>query len=127
MSGKKILAGIFAVVILLKVIVGLANPGGWTGLANVFLEHQVILIAVYLGLLLITGYYIFTSLDFIDVAVVMFFTSILVGLSVIPYWASLPRLQAEIVTAGFGKAWLSLVIWVFIAVAVLYRLFSGKK
>jgi hypothetical protein len=127
MSGKKILAGIFALMILLKLGIGLINRGPWTALTTVFLEHQVILTIVYLVVLLITGYYIFTGLDIIDAAVVLLFGSTLTGLSLIPYSASLLKLQDEIAVGGLGKAWLSLVIWAVIAIAVLYRVFTGRK
>jgi hypothetical protein len=82
---------------------------------------------IYLVLLVITCSYIFTSLDLVDVAVVMFFTSILVGLSLIPYSASLLKVQEEVITVGFGKVWFVVIIWAAFAVAVLYRVFSSKK
>jgi hypothetical protein len=59
--------------------------------------------------------------------VVMLFTSALVGLSLIPYAASLQKVGQEIGRVGFGKAWLAWVIWIALAVAVLYRIFAGKK
>jgi hypothetical protein len=127
MSGKKILAGIFGVLTLVKLTFLLASPGSWLGAMQAFLGHTGIVTAIYLVVLVITGYFIFTSLDLIDVAVVMLFTAALVGLSLIPYAASLQKLGQEIGVAGFGKAWLAWVIWVGIAVAVLYRVFSSKK
>jgi len=127
MLGKKILAGIFAVLTLIKLAFLLASPGSWLGATQAFLGHSGIMTAVYLLLLVITGYFIFTSLDLIDVAVVMLFTAALVGLSLIPYTDSLQKLGQEIGGVGFGKAWLAWVIWVVIAVAVLYRVFSRKK
>jgi hypothetical protein len=84
-------------------------------------------VAIYLALLVITGYFIFTSLDLMDVAVVMLFTSALVGLTLMPYEGSLLKVGQEIGSMGLGKAWLALVIWVAIAVMVLYRIFAGKK
>ncbi len=127
MIGKKILAGIFALVILLKLIVGLINPSAWMGFTSVFLGHYSIVMVIYLVLLVITASYILTSLDLVDVAMVMFFTSILMGLSLIPYSASLLTLQKEIITVGFGKVWFVVIIWGAFAVAVLYKVFSGKK
>jgi hypothetical protein len=127
MLGKKILAGIFAVLTLIKLVFLLVSPGNWLGVTQAFLGHSGIVMAVYLLVLVITGYFIFTTLDLIDVAVVMLFTATLVGLSLIPYAASLQKLGQEIGTIGFGKAWLACVIWVVIAVAVLLRVFSSKK
>jgi uncharacterized membrane protein len=127
MLGKKILAVVFAGLTLIKLAFLLASPEKWVGVAQAFLGHSAVVMGIYLVLLVITGYFIFTSLDLIDVAVVMLFTSLLLGLSLIPYSGSLLKVQEEIVTVGIGKAWLSLIIWVAIAVAVLYRVFSGKN
>jgi hypothetical protein len=126
MLGKKILAGIFAVLILIKLLFLAASPGSWVESMEVFLGHSGVVLAFYLVLLVITGYFIFTSLDLIDVAVVMLFTAGLMGLSLIPYAASLQKVGQEIAAVGFGKAWLAWVIWVVIAIAVLYRIFGSR-
>jgi uncharacterized membrane protein len=78
-------------------------------------------------LLVITGYFVFTRIDLIDVAVVMLFTSVLLGLSLLPFLASMPQLREAIVSVGLAKFWSPLIIWAAIAVAVLYRVFAGKK
>ena len=126
MLGKKILAGIFAALILIKLAFLLISPEQWLGATQAFLGHYAIMMGIYLVLLVISGYYIFTSLDLIDVAVVMLFTSTLLGISLLPYLASMPKLPQEIIAVGFGKVWFALIIWVAIAVAVLYRVFSSK-
>jgi hypothetical protein len=126
MLGKKILAGIFAILILIKLAFLLISPESWLGAAQTFLGHADIVTAIYLVLLVITGYYIFTSLDLIDVAVVMLFTALLVGLSLIPYAGALQKLNGELVTVGFAKAWLAWVVWVAISVTLLYRVFSNN-
>jgi hypothetical protein len=127
MSGKKILAVIFAGLILIKIVFGLINPGTWMGISAAFLGHYNLVLGLYLVLLVVTGYYVFTSLDLIDVAVVMLFTSTLVGITLIPYSASMLKMGEEIGVLGFGKAWLGLLIWVAIAGAVLYRVWSSPK
>jgi hypothetical protein len=127
MLGKKILAVIFAAVILIKLAFLLISPSQWLGATQAFLGHYTLMIAVYLVLLVITGYFVFTRLDLIDVAVVMLFTSILLGLSLIPYVASVPQLPAAIVSVGFAKVWPAWILWAAIAVAVLYRIFAGKR
>jgi hypothetical protein len=127
MLGKKILAAIFAALILIKLAFLLASPGSWLGVAEAFLAHPTTIWAVYLILLVITGYFIFTSLDLIDVAVVMLFTTALVGLSLIPYANTLLKVGQEIGAVGFGKAWLAWIIWVVIAVAVLYKVYVRKN
>jgi len=127
MLAKKILAGIFAGIILLKLLVGLTNPHKWLDLTGVLLGHNIIVTAIYLMLLIITGYYIFSNLKLIDIALVMFFTSLLVGLSLVPYAPLLVKMSEEIAAIGIGKAWLALLIWGALAVAVLYEVFSKRR
>ncbi len=126
MLAKKILAAIFAVVILIKLIIAFTNPATWLGFTGAFLGHEVIAIVVYLVLAIITGYYIFSTLELIDIAVVMFFTSILVALSLVPYSAQWLKLGQELAGLGLGRAWFTLLIWGALALAVLYRVFTKK-
>ena len=111
MLGKKILAGIFAAVILIKLAFLLISPEQWLGATQAFLGHYAVMMGIYLVLLVITGYFVFTRLDLIDVAVVMLFTSILLGLSLIPYLASMPQLPEAIVNVGFAKVWPAWILW----------------
>jgi hypothetical protein len=127
MSGKKILAGIFAALILFKLLFIIISPGKWLGLVEVILQHYAFIWWVYLALIIITGYYIFTSLDLIDIVLVMFFTALVIGVSLIPFSAAWLNLGKEIAAKGLGKAWMSVVIWGVLAVAVLYRLWSSPK
>ncbi len=127
MFAKKFLAGIFAVLILVKFAALLINPGGWLHLGKVFLEHHAVLTGIYLILIAITGYFIFSSLNLIDLALVMFFTSLLTGLTLMPYPTQIQQLGEGMVAAGIGKAWLGLVIWGAVAVAVLAKVFSKSR
>jgi len=127
MLGKKILAGIFAGLILVKLIFIMINPGKWMAFTDVFLDHYAAMMGIYLVLLVITGYFVFTRIDLIDVAVVMLFTSVLLGLSLIPYLSSIPQLREAIISVGLAKAWPALIIWAAVAVAVLYRVLASRK
>ncbi len=123
---KKILAGLFALVILLKLAIVLLSPQQWMGFAGTLPEHYGLVTAIYLILLVITGYYI-SHLDLIDIALVMFFTSILVGLALLPYATLLLSLNQQIIAIGIGNAWLTIVIWGALALAILYRVFSRER
>jgi len=127
MLGKQILAGICGVAILAKLLFIIISPVKWVGLVEGFLGHTAVIWAVYLVLIIITGYYVFSSVDLIDLAVVMLFTSLLIGVTLIPYYAALLKLGGEIATQGLGQAWLAMVIWGALAVAVLYRVFTPQK
>ena len=124
---KRILAGSFALIILLKLVFVVFSPQQWMGFAAVFLGHYVLVMAIYLFLLIITGYYIFSSLNLIDISLVMFFTSLLTGLALIPYSTLLLSLNEQIIARGMGKAWLAMVIWGALAVTILFRVFSRNR
>jgi len=127
MLAKKILAGIFAVIILLKLAIGLMSPGTWMGGVAWLLQHKVLLVGSYLVLAAITGYYALVSLDLIDIAVVMFFTSMLMALGLVPFSQLLLSMGQQFASQGIGQAWLAVVLWTAIAVAVLYRLISASR
>ena len=127
MLGKKIIAVIIAALTLIKVAFLLISPEQWLGMSQAFLGHTGLVMVVYLVFLAITGYFIFTTIDIIDIFVVMGFTALLVGLSLIPYAASLQTTMQEISSTGIGKAWLALLIWVALALAVLYRVFAKER
>ncbi|MFI5330849.1 MAG: hypothetical protein ACHQ2F_07410 [Desulfobaccales bacterium] len=127
MLAKKILAGIFAVLILVKLGVWLINPAGWLALGRLFMEHHVVVTGIYVVLIAITGGFIFSSLNLIDLALVMFFTSLLTGLTLMPYSTQVGQLGEAVVAVGIGKAWLGLVIWGAVAVAVFSKVFSKSR
>lgn len=123
MAVKKVLATIFAGLILVKLLALLITPDKWLHLSGLFLRHQVILNYVYLALLALTGYLIFSSLNLIDIALVMFFSSLLTGLTLLPYSTPMFKLGEAMAAVGLGKAWFPLVIWGALAVAVLAKVF----
>ena len=127
MLAKKILAGIFAVLILVKLGVWLINPAGWLALGRLFMEHHVVVTGIYVVLIAITGGFIFSSLNLIDLALVMFFTSLLTGLTLMPYSTQVGQLGEAVAAVGIGKAWLGLVIWGAVAVAVFSKVFSKSR
>jgi len=127
MAAKKVLAAIFAGLTLIKLLALLFTPDKWLNLTRLLLRHQVILNYVYLALLALIGYLIFSSLNLIDIALVMFFTSLLTGLFLLPYSAPMFKLGEAMAAIGLAKAWLPLVIWGALAVAVLAKVFSKKR
>ncbi len=124
---KKILAGIFAGLILVKLAALLINPEGWLHLGRLFLGNQRVVTGIYLVLIVITGYFIFSRLNLIDIALVMFFTSLLTGLTLMPYSVQMLKIGNEMVAIGFGQAWLAILIWGVIALAVLGKVFSKGR
>ena len=127
MSAKKILAVIFAAVILIKLLFWIIAPNLWMGLVDSLLGHQTLVTVIYLALLVITGYYAFSTLDLFDIVVVMFFTSILIAIGTLPYASLLLKFRDQITSIGLGKAWLALLLWGALAVVVLYKVFYADR
>ncbi len=127
MSAKKVLATVFAVLILVKLLALWVNPDKWLNLSGLLLQHHIVLTWVYLALIVITGYFVFSTLNLIDIAVVMFFTSLLTGLALLPYAAPMMKLGEAMATVGLAKAWLALLLWGVLALAVLARVFSKRR
>ncbi len=127
MAGKKILATIFAAAILVKLLFLAINPAKWLGLTDVALGHPGLMMAIYLVLLVVAGCYIFIGLNLLDVAVVMLFTSLLIGVTLLPYAASLLKMRDEIAAVGLARIWPAAIIWAAIALAVLSRVFGRKR
>ncbi len=127
MPTKKILAAVFAGLILVKLLALLIEPDKWLNLSGLLLRHQAPLTYIYLALIAFTGYVIFSTLNLIDIAVVMLFTSLLTGLTLLPYSSPMLKLGETMASIGLGKAWLSLVIWGVLAVAVLARVFGRRR
>jgi hypothetical protein len=127
MLAKRILAGFFAMVVLLKLVLLALNPHFWVGAVQALQAHQTLVTLIYLVMIAITGYCIFSTLDLIDIAVAMFFTGMLIALSAIPYAGAMLKLPAEIIGIGLGKSWLAMMLWGALAVAVLYKIFSPGR
>lgn len=124
---KKFLAAIFALLILVKLLALFINPAKWLSLAGPLLAHSGLVTAIFVVLLIIIACLIFASLDLIDIALVMLFASLLTGLTLMPYSASLVKMGEEMTTVGLGKAWLAMAIWVALALVVLVRVFAREK
>ena len=124
---KKVLAFIFSALVLTKFAFFLIDPQKWLGTVQNFMGNTGGLAAFYLLILIITGYFVFTTLDILDVAVVMLFTGLLVGFSFLPHALSLQPAVQQVTAAGMGKAWLPWILWMALALAVLYRVFTQPR
>jgi len=123
MAALDIIATIFALLIVVKIVVLLVNPQLWMKkVAEPLLGNPLLATAVYGILAIVVGYYVFTNLDIIDIAAVMAFTALVTGLGMLPYAQTLLKV-AEEMSATRSKllrnAWLPIVIWVVIALWVL--------
>jgi hypothetical protein len=127
MTPIEILATIFAIMVLVKLLTVALNPKLWMKWVEPVLSNYAYTTIVYVLLAVITGYIIFRSLSIVQVAAVMLFTTVLIGLTMVPYLKEFLTLGKEIAgtrSGMFRKAWLAIVIWAGIAVWTLYAVFA---
>ncbi len=120
MTSIEVLATIFAVLVLVKLVFIRTNLKAWMNFAQTILRNSVAALLVYLVLAAVVGYFIFSSMTIVQVGAVMLFTSLLMGVGLAPYSQVILKVGEEMLTEGMGKAWLSMLIWLCISLWVLY-------
>ena len=127
MTPIEILAAIFAVLVLFKLILSIANPQARVKIAESFLnKNSAILTIIFLVLSAVIGYYVLSAVPIIEVAAVMMLLSALMGLYFIQYKKIMIQLLKEELKSRqnfLRKNWLSIFIWAFLAIWVIYTLF----
>ncbi len=123
MTALEIIATIFAIFVLVKMVVGLIDPQIWMKkVAEPLLGNPRLATAVYAVLAIVVGYYVFASLHIVDVAAVMLFTALVMGVGMMPYSKALLKIAEEMSATRadlLRNAWLPIVIWTVIALWVL--------
>ena len=129
MSTLTILAVILSLVIIVKISIVFIYPHGWFRVVDALFRHTIIITIVYAVLTAIVGYYILRNFNIVHVAAVMLFASLLIGLALIPFSESILSIREELLGSRLDilrKTWLSLLIWIALAVWTLYEVFSKK-
>ena len=127
MTPIEILALIFSILVLVKLLFVAVNPKLWMKGVESILNNYVLTTVVYVLLAIIVGYVVFQILNIVQVAAVMLFTTVLIGLTMVPYLDKLLALGKDIVgtrSEMFRRAWLTIVVWIGIAVWTLYEVFA---
>ena len=125
MTPLEIIATIFAVFVLVKLIIVTISPNFWMKVAGAVLKGHMVTMVIYLVLAGIVGHFVFSSLTIIQIAAVMLLTSLLTGIGLAPYSRALLTLGEEMVREGISKAWPAMVIWAVLATWVLFTVFAG--
>jgi hypothetical protein len=120
MAPIEILATIFAVFVIVKLVVVTVKPGLWMKWAKGMLKNELLITLIYFVLAVIIGYYIFAELTVVQVAAVTLWVSMLIGIGFVPYSKILLKTSDELLSVGISKAWLSMLIWAGLAIWVLY-------
>ena len=124
MTPIEILAIIFAVLILVKLLFVLIKPGAWMSFVGFLYKNSVVITIVYIMLAALVGYYLFVSngMNIVQVAAAGVFISLLMGIGFAPFSQKLIAMQNGIMQER-GKAWLAMLIWAAIAIWTLWVVF----
>ncbi len=105
----EILATIFAVLVLLKILIRLTNPMLSVKIAEAILKESLLATFIYLILAVAAGYYIFSAFSIVEVSAIFLFASLLIGLTFAPYSKQMIKLAKEILankSEYLKKEWL---------------------
>jgi hypothetical protein len=123
MTALEVIATIFSILVLVKLVVVLINPRLWMEhVAKPLLGNPRLATTVYGVLAILVGYYVLTRMYIVNVAAVMAFTALVVGVGMMPYSKALLRMAEEMSATRsdlLRNAWLPIVIWGVIALWVL--------
>ncbi len=130
MTPIEIIATVLAVFILVKILIIFISLESWLKIAEALLKKRALATIIYFVLASLVGYYVFSSLNVVQVAAVMLFTSLIIALGIIPYSSALLKVIKEELGTGmnvFRKNWLSILIWLAISVWILYTVFFNAQ
>ncbi len=124
MTPIEILALIFALLILAKIVFVFTKPKFWMELSQKLMKENMMTTLILLLLAGVTGYYVFTGLSIVQVSAVMLFNTLLIGIGMLPYSKEFMKFRKEIVRKDYivKKFWISMLIWTGIAVWTLYTI-----
>ena len=125
MTPIEILAAVFAILTLAKILILAIKPEALLKASEALLNRRDGMTIVCLILSAVVGYYVLTSVDIVEVAAVMLFTSLLMSLFLLPYYNDVLKIKEFFWRRSemLRRSWWSLLIWVGLAVWVLYKVF----
>lgn len=124
MTPIDVLALIFGIGVIAKLIVAVVNPEPWLKLAERLLKHKTFTTILYLVLIVIVGIYVFAGVTIEQVAAVIVLASLLLGLCLVPYARTALKLGKVMVGKDMiKKDWLALALWLALAVWAIYSVF----
>ena len=122
-SAMEILAGVFAAVILIKVLVNLISPKLSRKRAEKIMKNEALVIGLYVVLVLITGYIVVSALGIVAAFAAVTFGASLVGLSLIVYPKQVLKLTRAIMKDK-KRMIFPLIVWAVLTIWTLYALFA---
>ena len=118
------LAVVFAILVLLKVVLVFLNPKGWFKFGKSLMKQRGLLWVIYIIIGVLSGYYVFVNVDPASVGAVFLLATALIGMRLMPLSDKLVKsLEGEFVGASrkklLKKHWFSLIVWVVLSIWIL--------
>lgn len=122
MDAVDILAIVFSVLALAKLLICLLDPQTGLKASEELLKRPSVATIAYLILTVVVGYLVFTNLSGGQIGAVLLFSSLLMGLAVAPHSKEVLEVARRICGTKeevLRKNWLSIIIWAIAAVWIL--------
>jgi len=125
MNSLEILALIFVIAGLIKLLVLLIIPKSWTSFVKNLYKRPNLLLGVELILTVIVLYYLIQYLSIIQIIGGVILGALLTGMTFAAYGKELTPFITKLFNKGnlFRKAWLPMLIWLALIIWVLQALF----
>mgnify|MGYP000161398701 CR=1 FL=1 len=124
MNPIELFAWIAVVLVLVKVVVILINPKAWMKFAKTFWERPIVMMVVSLVLAIVVLTYLLESVSIIQIFAVLVFVMLISAVTLASYSKEFVKFAEKLVKDRkfFRKAWVSIVIWVALAIWALIQL-----
>lgn len=126
MTPVEIIALILALAVLIKILVIIVKPTAWVKFIDPVIKNSKVMVWICLILAATVGYYLLQELTVVQIVASMLFVSLLMGMSLYSYPEIIISMKKQVIKKGnlFKKNWLTIIVWVGIAVYTLYVLFA---
>ena len=120
MTSIEILALLFALFVLIKLIIVAINPKKWIAFSRKILKNTPLVYIIYLVLTVLVGWVVLRNLSIVEIGAVMLFVSLLFALSWLPYAKKLMVFSEDLMAGVIKKSWLPIIIWTVLSLWILY-------
>jgi Mn2+/Fe2+ NRAMP family transporter len=130
MDAVDILAIVFSVLALAKLLICLLDPQTGLKASEELLKQPSVATIIYLILTAAVGYLVFTNLSGTQIGAALLFSSLLMGLSIAPHSKEALEVARRICNTReevLRKNWLSMVVWAIVAVWVLLGVIRSQS
>jgi len=117
------LAGIMAIVVLLKLLIFVLKPQWLETVAKWTLNKFHVFQWIYFALTIVLGYYILQHLTIIQVTAGVFLGAMLIGIFLLGYPKDMENFYKTMLKQGLKSALPAVILWFVFASLVLYSLF----